>query len=135
MAISNAGYGFRLSLDNLGETSRSGKKVMTLKDSALMIGISPVTKPHLLLVSENGKAMIIETKQIPQLSGQGMGVKLIKLTECKLAGYKFVGLKEKVTLELEGGKTKESPMRDIPVYNRGGQGVFISKRNKIISIL
>ena len=36
MAISDAGYGFRLSLDNLGETSRSGKKVMTLKNSACL---------------------------------------------------------------------------------------------------
>ena len=135
LAISDAGYGFRFSLDKFGETSRSGKKVMTLKNSAMMIGVVPVDKPHLLLVAENGKAMILETGQIPQLSGQGMGVKLIKLAEGKLAGCKFVGLKDKVTLQLEGGKTREIPMRNVPVYNRGSQGVFISKRSKIISIL
>jgi len=109
--------------------------VMTLKNSALMIDIAPVSKPHLLLVSETGKGMIIETKQVPQLSGQGMGVKLIKLAEGKLAGFKFVSLKDKVILGLSGGKTREIPMRNVPVYKRGSQGVFISKRNKIIKIL
>ena len=47
--------------------------------------------------------IVAETNQVPQLSGQGMGVKLIKLAEGKLAGCKFVGLKEKVTLQLENG--------------------------------
>jgi DNA gyrase subunit A len=135
MAVSDAGYGFRFSIDNLSETTRSGKKVMTLKDSALMIGIAPVTHPHILLASEKGKALVIETKQVPQLTGQGMGVKLIKLTDCKLAGFKFVGLKEKFTMELEGGKTQEESVKNVPIYNRGGQGVFISKRKQITNIL
>ncbi|MCH8209638.1 MAG: DNA topoisomerase, partial [Nitrospinae bacterium] len=95
MAASDTGYGFRFSLENFGETSRSGKKVMTLKDDARMAGIAQVKAKHIFLITEKGKGMVIETKQVPLLSGTGVGVKLIKLAEGKLAGFKFVGRKDK----------------------------------------
>ena len=108
---------------------------MTLKDDARMAGIAPVKAKHIFLITEKGKGMVIETKQVPLLSGTGVGVKLIKLAEGKLAGFKFVGRKDKVTLAMENGKTKEVRIKDVPVYNRGSQGVILSKRSKIVNLL
>ncbi|MBC8283351.1 MAG: DNA topoisomerase IV subunit A [Nitrospinae bacterium] len=134
MVASAKGFGFRFPVSNLGETTRSGRKVMGLKNDDRMIGFAPVTHDYLFLATAQGKAVVIATEQIAQLSGSGKGVILMKPGESHLVGFKFVRLKDKVNLVFDSGKDKEITVKSVRLCNRGSQGVIISKRKTIIKI-
>ncbi len=135
MVMSEMGYGFRFLASNLTETTKSGRKIMSLKKDDRMLAISLARADFVFMATLDGKGLVIATDQISQLSGSGMGVKLMNVTNSKLVGFKFVDKKEKIVLVLEGGKDKEITVKSVPVYNRGSQGVNLSKRKKIINIL
>ncbi len=135
MVMSERGYGFRFPAANLTETTKSGRKIMSLKKDDRMTAISLVLGNFVFMATVDGKGLVIATDQVTQLSGSGMGVKLMSITDSALAGFKFVEKKDKITLVFESGKDKEITVKSVPVYNRGSQGVNLSKRKKIINII
>ena len=128
------GFGYRFSLANLAETTRAGKRVMTLKGEDRLAVVTPVTASHLLLLTEAGKGMLIRADQVARLSGTGRGVKLINVGKSRLAAAASVTPKTRVTVRLSNGKSSEIKMTAVPEYNRGSQGVTIVKRHKVVSI-
>ena len=134
MVVSSNGFGFRFPISNLGETTRSGRKIMSLKNDDRMIGFSPVSQKHVFLATAVGKAVVIATEQVTQLTGSGKGVILMKPGESQLVGFKFVKLKDKIKLVFDTGKDKDITVKSVRLCNRGSQGVIISKRNAIIKI-
>ncbi len=135
MVASAQGYGFRFDHSSLTETTRSGKKIMSLKGEDRMIGVAKASTEDIFLASVNGKGFILPLDQVTLLSGRGMGVKLMKLADDDaLAGFKFVELSQKATLCFEDGSQKNMAMKSVPVYNRGSQGVILSKRKKIKTV-
>jgi len=134
LVVSDIGNGFTFPLANLTETSRAGKRVMTIKDEARMVAVSPVTEDYVLLVSEGGKGLLIDLDQVTQLSGSGVGVKLMNTAKSKVSAAKCVGRKQSVQMIFEDGKSKELNLSKISIHNRGGQGVFVSKNKKVIDL-
>lgn len=134
MVISANGFGFRFPLSNLTETTRSGRKIMNLKDEDKMVGFAPVTHDHVFLATAKGKAVVIPTEQVAQLAGSGKGVTLMKPLGSSIIGFKFVNLKDKVMLEFDSGNEKPLTIKNVRLCNRGSQGVIISKRKAIIKI-
>jgi len=134
MVVSANGFGFRFPISNLGETTRSGRKIMSLKNEDRMIGFAPVTHKHVFLATATGKAVVIATEQVTQLTGSGKGVILMKPGESQLVGFKFVKLKDKIKLVFDSGKDKDITVKSVRLCKRGSQGVIISKRNTIIKI-
>jgi DNA gyrase subunit A len=134
MVVSGNGFGFRFPLSKLSETTRSGRKIMNLKNDDRMIGFAPVTHSHVFLATSKGKAVVIPTDQITQLTGSGKGVILLKPGESSLVGFKFVTLKDKVTLVFDSGNAKEITVKSVRLCNRGSQGVIVSKRKSILKI-
>ncbi|MBT3510525.1 MAG: DNA topoisomerase IV subunit A [Nitrospina sp.] len=134
MVVSANGFGFRFPLSNLAETTRSGRKIMSLKDNDHMIGFAPVTHKYVFLATVKGKAVVIATDQITQLTGSGKGVILMKPGESHLTGFKLVDLKSKVTLIFDSGNDKVITVKSVRLCNRGSQGVIVSKRKNILKI-
>jgi DNA topoisomerase IV A subunit len=134
LVVSSNGFGFRFPLSNLAETTRSGKKIMSLKNDDIMIGFAPVTHSHVFLATEKGKAVVIATDQITQLTGSGKGVILMKPGESRLIGFKLVDLKSKITLTFDSGNDKVITVKSVRLCNRGSQGVIVSKRKSILKI-
>ena len=99
-----------------------------------MIGFAPVTHNHLFLATVKGKAVVISTEQVTQLTGSGKGVILMKPAESQLVGIKFVDLKDKVKLTFNTGKDKDISVKSVRLCNRGSQGVIVSKRKTILKI-
>jgi DNA gyrase subunit A len=132
--IGGSGYGFRFPLSNLIETTRSGRKLMTLKGDDKIVGFSLVTGDHLFMASVSGKGIVISIEQVSVLVGAGMGSRLMKVTNSSLAGFKITNKNGHSTITLEDGKTKKINFKDIRVTNRGGQGIIISKRKKITAV-
>jgi DNA topoisomerase IV A subunit len=135
MVMSEAGYGFRFPASNLTETTKAGRKIMSLKKTDRMAAVSLVQGDHVFMATTDGKGLVILTDHVPKLTGSGMGVKLIKIQDGQLAGFKVVNKKDKVTLIFESGNEKEIGVNSVPVYKRGSQGVIIARRVKIINIL
>jgi DNA gyrase subunit A len=133
--VSDMGNGFRFPLANLTETSRAGKKVMSVKEDARMVAVSPITGKHVLLVSDAGKGLLIKLDQVAQLSGVGVGVKLMNTAKGKVSAAKSVDRKKPIQMVFEDGKSKELNLSKITVHNRGGQGVFVSKNKKVINLI
>ncbi|MBT3923463.1 MAG: DNA topoisomerase IV subunit A [Nitrospina sp.] len=134
MVVSANGFGFRFPLSNLAETTRSGRKIMSLKDNDQMIGFAPVTHKHVFLATVKGKAVVIATDQVTQLTGSGKGVILMKPGDSQVSGFKFVDLKSKITLELDSGNDKVITVKSVRLCNRGSQGVIVSKRKNILKV-
>ena len=134
MVISANGFGFRFPLSNLTETTRSGRRIMNLKDDDKMVGFAPVTHDYVFLATAKGKAVVIPTDQVAQLAGSGKGVTLMKPAGSSIIGFKFVNLKDKVMLEFDAGNEKPLTVKNVRLCNRGSQGVNISKRKAIIKI-
>jgi DNA gyrase subunit A len=134
MIVGSSGYGFRFTLSSLIETTRSGRKLMTLKGDDKLVGFSLVTGDHLFMASISGKGIVITVEQVTLLTGAGMGSRLMKMTNSSLAGFKVANKNGHSIITLEDGKTKRINIKDIRVTNRGGQGVIISKRKKITAI-
>jgi DNA gyrase subunit A len=134
MIIGSSGYGFRFPLSNLIETTRSGRKLMTLKGNDKIVGFSLVTGDRLFMASVSGKGIVIPIEQVSALVGAGMGSRLMKMTNSSLAGFKITNKNGHSTITLEDGKTKKINIKDIRVTNRGGQGIIISKRKKITAV-
>jgi len=132
MVASANGFGFRFPISNLSETTRSGRKIMSLKNDDRMIAFAPVTQNYVFLATTKGKGIVIATEQITQLTGSGKGVILMKTGDSQLAGFKFVTLKDKINLVFDSGKDKQITVKSVRLCNRGGQGVIISKRKTII---
>lgn len=107
---------------------------MSLKNDDRLIGFAPVTHKHVFLATAIGKAVVIATEQVTQLTGSGKGVILMKPGESQLVGFKFVKLKDKVNLVFDSGKDKEITVKSVRLCNRGSQGVIISKRKTIIKV-
>ena len=134
IVVSANGFGFRFRLSNLAETTRSGRKIMNLKNDDSMIGFAPVTHSHVFLATEKGKAVVIATDQITQLAGSGKGVTLMKPGKSNVVGFKLVNLKDKITIVFDSGNDKEITVKSVRLCNRGSQGVIISKRKTILKI-
>jgi len=132
--MGSSGYGFRFPLSNLVETSRSGRKLMTLKGDDKIAGFSLVTEDYLFMASVNGKGIVIPVEQVSLLTGIGMGSRLIKLINSSLAGFKVTNKNGHSTIIFDDGKTKRVNIKDIRITNRGGQGVTVSKRKKITAV-
>ena len=134
MIIGSSGYGFRFPLSNLIETTRSGRKLMTLKGNDKIVGFSLVTGDHLFMASVSGKGIVIPIEQVSVLVGAGMGSRLMKMPNSSLAGFKITNKNGHSTITLEDGKVKKINIKDIRVTNRGGQGIIMSKRKKITAV-
>ena len=107
---------------------------MSLKNDDRMVGLALATRSHIFFASVQGKGLLVPIDRIPQLSGSGKGVTLMKLAGGGLAGFKVVETRDKATLVFADGSQKEIRINSVPVYNRGSQGVIISKRKKIATI-
>jgi len=135
LLINDAGNGFRFPLTSLAETSRAGKRVMSIKKETRMVAVSPVTGNHVLLVSDTGKGLLIKLDQVPQLAGAGVGVKLMNPGKGKITAARSVGRKETVQMVFADEKNKALAISSLTAQNRGGQGVFVSKRHKVINLI
>jgi len=133
--VNDMGHGFRFPIANLTETSRAGKRVMSIKDDTRMVAVSPVSGKHVLLISDAGKGLLIKLNQIAQLSGVGVGVKLMNTAKGKVSAAKCIDRKKPVQMVFEDGKSKELNLSKITIHNRGGQGVFVSKNKKVINLI
>ena len=78
---SKRGLGLRLAAENLGETKRSGKRLMKLRADDELQGMSFVDGKLLVCVSQKGYGARFSVEEVPVLSNAGKGVILQKMPD------------------------------------------------------
>lgn len=82
LLATNQGYGFVASLSDLYTKNRSGKAVVNCGDRAKPLDVAIVNEKniHVAVVSSDGKLLVFDLKEIPQLN-KGKGNKLMSLSK------------------------------------------------------
>ncbi len=110
LIMNSAGYGYISMYENMISNKKTGRAFMKLPDNAKMLKAIPVkdNHSHIAAVSNIGKLLIFNIKELPTLS-KGKGNKIINIPKDKLAsGEEFMAhaqlLANESSLRIEVGK-------------------------------
>ena len=137
LAATRKGFVFRFSLDPLREvTTRSGRrfgKPMT-DDEILFVAVCE-RKDVVAMASEQGRAILFSSEEVPVLAGPGKGVIGLKLQAGdRVVGASLFGADERravLTLVTENG-AEHTVTRRYEVVGRGGRGFHLIKRGRLV---
>lgn len=123
------GYGFRITVDQLGETKKTGKRVARLsKDDALRT-VVPVKGKLVVGVTKQGYVSLFSLDEVPVLSGPGKGVILQKVPkDDEMISFCTVNKKDSILVNAEQGKAKELDVSSLTIGTRAKRGIKVIKR-------
>ncbi|MGM9992997.1 MAG: DNA topoisomerase (ATP-hydrolyzing) subunit A [Candidatus Bruticola sp.] len=136
LALSSDGKGVRFSFAPFVENSKkSGRRYMRLGEGAQALTVEAVRgSEHLIVLTEQNRALICPVEEISFMSGSARGVQVIKLeNEDKLWESMVVsGSDQGIRLSCSGSSTLvEVSLRKQKVCARGGKGTLLIKRGKL----
>ncbi len=136
LVVMEGGNGFRFSANMLAETTRSGKKIASVKRDDAVLIVTAVTKPLLFTLSSDGRGLLCPLNEIPTLSGPGGGVRIIKLKPgATVKGVRNVGKADSVTITYLAGKEDKLKVANLEKGARGTVGrVLAGKRKKLLGL-
>jgi DNA gyrase subunit A len=133
LSVSAHGVGFRFDLSQFnGVTTRAGKKFAGVKAGDFIMGVNVLDLPLVLFLTNEGKAVVVAAKDIPQLTGAGKGVKLVNVKKGEVSLFRAVRKGEQVKVVDEKGKEKVIDLKHYGVMTRGGVGLKAVKAVKFV---
>lgn len=122
------GLGARLPTTLLGDTKKTGKRLMKVSATDALRGAVVVNAPNVALVTEQGYGLLFPVEEIPLLSGAGKGVILQKLSkgDSVVVGAS-VGTAGKLRLRLKNGE-RELSVGDFESSKRALKGAKVVTR-------
>lgn len=130
------GTGYGLTLTELSETKRSGRRVMKLREGESLVAVEPL-KPVLVLVTRDGSALAIKRDEVPVRDAAAVGVVLMGVRDddaliacCGCDGIKGAG---PLTLTLKSGKEKSVSLSELGVSHRALKGSKVVSRDEVVS--
>jgi len=125
LVVTRQGMGFCFERSSLRETSaKSGRALIRLKSGDEVIGVRPVQRPLLTIVTKR-RILIIPMNQVNILTGPGRGIRLIKPDPPGVLEFFTLDQGDSLSVQSQKGKEKEMSVADLPVYNRGAKGTVI----------
>ena len=132
--VGQQGTGYGLTLTDLGQTKRTGRRIMKLRDGEFLASVAPIA-PIVVFVTQDGAALAIPEKEIPVRDSAAVGVCLIGVRDddslvacCGVTSGKMKGT---LMLELKSGKTKEVPLSEVTKGHRALRGTKVYNRDEI----
>lgn len=106
----------------------SGIAAIKLKDGDSIANIEIMDEEEMILVTKNGQAIHIETKDVNPIGRATSGIKAIKLkdNDIVLAGLPIKNEKDNLAIVLESGQAKKTSINDFPLQGKNGVGVKCS---------
>jgi DNA gyrase/topoisomerase IV subunit A len=131
LTVSAKGIGFQFDLGQFNSiTTRAGKKFAGVKTGDSIMGVDILDLPNVLLLTTEGKAIVVAGKDIPLLTGAGKGVKLVNVKKGEVALFRAVRRGEQVKVIDDKGKEKVIDLKDYSVMTRGSVGLKAVKAMK-----
>lgn len=134
--VGHQGTGYGLTLTELAETKRTGKRIMKLREGETL-GAVGFLDDQVVFVTRDGSALSIKKDEIPVRDTAAVGVALMGVRDddaivacfgCK--GGRNSGV---IELALKSGKTKEVPLSEVTKGHRGLKGTKIYSRDEVVS--
>jgi DNA gyrase subunit A len=133
--VGTKGTGYALTLSELGETKRTGRRIMKLRDGEFLAGVAPLS-PMMVFITQDGSGLAIPQSEIPVRDSAAVGVALMGVRDddnlvacCGVASPKMKGT---LLLNLKSGKTKDVPLSEVTKGHRALKGTKVYSRDEIV---
>lgn len=136
--VGHQGTGFALTLTEVSETKRIGRRVMKLREGESMVAAEPLAQ-MLVFITRDGAGLAIDKSEIPVRDSAAVGVALMGVREddaiVSCCGVRSAKLKGTLTLLLKSGKTKEVPLSEVTKGHRALKGTKVYSREDIVGAM
>lgn len=134
--VGTQGTGFALTLSEISQTKRIGRRVMKLRDGEFMAAVEPLA-PMIVFLTQDGSGLAIEQGEIPVRDSAAVGVALmgVRDTDTLVAacGVQSKKMKGTLLLELKSGKVKDVPLSEVTKGHRALKGTKVYSRDEIVN--
>jgi DNA gyrase subunit A len=133
--VGTKGTGYALTLTELSETKRTGRRIMKLRDGEFLAAVAPLS-PIVVFITQDGSGLAIPQAEIPVRDSAAVGVALMGVRDddnlvacCGVASPKMKGT---LLLNLKSGKTKDVPLSEVTKGHRALKGTKVYSRDEIV---
>jgi len=133
--VGTKGTGYGLTLTELSETKRTGRRIMKLRDGEFLAAVAPLL-PIMVFITQDGSGLAIPQAEIPVRDSAAVGVALMGVRDddnlvacCGVASPKMKGT---LLLNLKSGKTKDVPLSEVTKGHRALKGTKVYSRDEIV---
>jgi DNA gyrase subunit A len=133
LSVSAKGIGFKFDLSQFNSiTTRAGKKFAGVKAGDSILGVDILDLPLVLFLTNEGRAVVVASKDIPQLSGAGKGVKLVNAKKGDVVLFRAVRKGDQVKVVDDKGRERTIDLKNYGVMTRGSVGLKAVKAVKFV---
>lgn len=133
--VGTQGTGFALTMTDISQTKRIGRRVMKLREGELMAAAEPLAS-MMVFITRDGSGLAISKDEIPVRDSAAVGVALIGVRDddavVSCCGTRSTKMKGILMLELKAGKTKDLPLSDVTKGHRALKGTKVYSREEIV---
>jgi DNA gyrase subunit A len=134
--VGTQGTGFALTLSEISQTKRIGRRVMKLRDGEFMAAVEPLA-PMMVFLTQDGSGLAIEQGEIPVRDSAAIGVALMGVRDADTlvaaCGVQSKKMKGTLLLELKSGKVKDVPLSEVTKGHRALKGTKVYSRDEIVN--
>jgi DNA gyrase subunit A len=132
--VGHQGTGFALTLTEVSETKRIGRRVMKLREGEYMAAVEPLAQ-MMVFITRDGSGLAINKDEIPVRDSAAVGVALMGVRESDAivacCGVKSSKMKGTLNLTLASGKVKDVPLNEVTKGHRALKGNKVYSREDI----
>lgn len=133
--VGTQGTGYALTLTELGQTKRIGRRIMKLRDGEFLAAVAPLA-PMMVFLTQDGSGLAIAQSEIPVRDSAAVGVALMGVREddtlVACCGVSSTKMKGTLMLQLKSGKTKDVPLSEVTKGHRALKGTKVYSRDEIV---
>jgi DNA gyrase subunit A len=133
--VGHQGTGFALTLTEVSQTKRIGRRVMKLREGEYLAAVEQLA-PMMVFLTQDGSGLAIAKDEIPVRDSAAVGVALMGVREddalVACCGTSSTKMKGTLLLSLKSGKTKDIPLSDVTKGHRALKGTKVYSRDEIV---
>jgi DNA gyrase subunit A len=134
--VGHQGTGFAITLTEVSQTKRIGRRVMKLREGEYLAAVEPLAN-MMIFVTQDGSGLAISKDEIPVRDSAAVGVALMGVREddtlVACCGTASTKLKGTLLLSLKSGKTKDLPLSEVTKGHRALKGTKVYSRDEIVA--
>lgn len=133
--VGTKGTGYALTLNEISETKRNGRRIMKLRDGEFLAAVAPLS-PMMVFITQDGSGLAIPQAEIPVRDSAAVGVALMGVRDdddiVACCGVSSPKMKGTLLLSLKSGKTKDVPLSEVTKGHRALKGTKVYSREEIV---
>ncbi len=133
--VGTQGTGFALTLTEVSETKRIGRRVMKLREGEFMAAAEQMAA-MMVFITRDGSGLAISQGEIPVRDSAAVGVALMSVREddelVACCGVRSAKMKGTLNLTLKSGRIKDVPLSEVTKGHRALKGTKVYSREDVV---